>query len=291
MSDAPLELKVVTGLSGAGISTALDALEDRGWFCVDNLPPPLVSKLLDLAQGHARLRKLALGLDARSLVDVDGAMALLNEMEAAGCRPDVLFLDASDGVLLRRFSTTRRPHPLVTDGLPVPDAIRAERSRMYPLRERADRVIDTSDLNVHECKRQVQAYADGAGVTGLVISVMSFGFRHGVPPEADIVWDVRFLPNPHFVEALRPMSGRDAPVSDFVLTHPVTGAFLERFMPLLDAVVPGYEHEGKAYLTIAIGCTGGRHRSVAVAERVAEHLRGGGRRPKVRHRDLEKESR
>lgn len=291
MSEPALDLKVVTGLSGAGISTALHALEDRGWFCVDNLPPPLVPKLLDLAQGNARLHKLALGLDARNLVDVDGALALLDQIKAAGCIPDVLFLDASDGVLLRRFSTTRRPHPLVTDGLPVPEAIQVERSRMYPLRERADRVVDTSDLNVHECKRQVQAYVDGEGVTGLTLSVMSFGFRHGVPPEADIVWDVRFLPNPHFVEALRPMSGCDAPVSDFVLTHPVTQAFLERFLPLLDAVVPGYEHEGKAYLTVAIGCTGGRHRSVAVARKVAEHLRGGGRTPKVRHRDLEKESR
>ncbi len=289
--ERPLDLKVVTGLSGSGISTALHALEDLGWFCVDTLPAPLVPKLLDLARGNDRFEKLALGLDARNITDVDAAMALLDSIEARGCPVDVVFLEASNAVLLRRFSTTRRPHPLSKGGLPLPDVIQAERSRMYPLRERADRVIDTSDINVHECKRQVQAYAAGEGVSGLSLNVMSFGFRHGVPPEADIVWDVRFLPNPHFIEALRPMSGRDAPVADFVLTHAVTDAFLARFLPLLDAVLPGYEHEGKAYLTIAIGCTGGRHRSVAVSERVAAHLRAGGREPKVRHRDLEKESR
>lgn len=291
MSDTVLDLKVVAGLSGSGISTALHALEDLGYFCVDNLPPPLVPKLIDLARASDRFGKLALGLDARNVRDPDAALALLDELKTKGCDPEVIFLEASDPVLLRRFSTTRRPHPLGRDGLPVPDAIRLERERMFVLREAATLVLDTSDTNVHECKRQVQAFAGGEHSKDLIVSVMSFGFRHGVPAEADIVWDVRFLPNPHFQPELRPMSGCDAPVADFVLTHPATAGFLDRLLPLVDHVLPAYEHEGKTYLTIAIGCTGGRHRSVAITERLGAHLRAAGRQPKVRHRDIEKEGR
>lgn len=286
-----LELKVVTGLSGSGISTALHALEDLGYFCIDNLPPPLVSKLIDLAQANDRFHKLALGLDTRNLHNPDTAIALLDGLRAQGCTPEVLFMEASDAVLLRRFSTTRRPHPLGRDGLPVPEAIRLERERMYVLREASTLILDTSDINVHECKRRVQAFADGERPKDLIVSVMSFGFRHGVPVEADIVWDVRFLPNPHFQPDLQPFSGCDAPVADFVLQHEATQAFLKHLLPLIDQVLPAYEHEGKTYLTIAIGCTGGRHRSVAITERLGAHLRDGGRDPKVRHRDLEKEGR
>lgn len=287
--DDGFELTVITGLSGSGISTAIHALEDQGFFCVDNLPPPLLPKLLDLARQVDGFARLAIGLDARNVQDVAGTLALLRELEAQGVRISIVFLEASDAVLLRRFSVSRRPHPLGRDGLPIPDAIRMERLVMHPFRERARQLIDTSDLNVHECKRLVQAFATGGAPQGLAITVMSFGFRHGVPSEADIVWDVRFLPNPHFVEALRPYSGSNPEVAAYVLEQPATAAFLDRFLGLIDEVLPGYEHEGKSHLTLALGCTGGRHRSVALAERVAAHLTAQGRDPTLRHRDVHKE--
>lgn len=284
-----LELTVITGLSGSGISTAINALEDLGFFCVDNLPPPLLPKLLDLARQVDGFDRLAIGLDARNVQDVAGTMALLEGLEAEGVVISIFFLEASDGVLLRRFSVSRRPHPLSKDGLPIPDAIRTERLVMHPFRERARWLIDTSDINVHECKRLVQSYATGGATKGLSLTVMSFGFRHGVPTEADVVWDVRFLPNPHFIEALRPFSGKNPEVAEYVLGQPATKAFLDRFLDLLDAVLPAYAHEGKSHLTLALGCTGGRHRSVALAERVSAHLESNGHSPTTRHRDVHKE--
>lgn len=284
-----LQLTVITGLSGSGISTAIHALEDLGFFCVDNLPPPLLPKLLDLARQVDGFDRLAIGLDARNVQDVEGTLALLDALEREGVDISILFLEASDAVLLRRFSVSRRPHPLGRDGLPIPDAIRTERLVMHPFRERARRLVDTSDINVHECKRLVQGFATGGAPKGLSVTVMSFAFRHGVPAEADIVWDVRFLPNPHFVEALRPYSGQHPDVAGYVLGQPATGAFLDRFLGLIDAVLPAYAHEGKSHLTIALGCTGGRHRSVALAERIGAHLREGGHGPTVRHRDVHKE--
>ena len=316
-----LQLLVVTGLSGSGISTALNALEDLGWFCVDNLPPPLLPTLIEMARGNPRFSRLALGLDARNVADPEGALTLLGDLGRAGLTAQVLFLEASDDALLRRFSASRRPHPLAREGLALPEAIRTERARMFPFRERATQHIDTTDANVHECKRRVQAFANqGEAPKGLAVTVMSFGFRHGVPTEADIVWDVRFLPNPHFVPALQPFSGLDAAVADYVLGKDSTQRFLSHFIPLLDEVLPAYEAEGKTRLTVAIGCTGGRHRSVAIAEKVAAHLVQRGRslsatgellgiglpaeadggpsdlRPaaeasKVRHRDIDKETR
>ncbi len=281
-------LKVITGLSGSGITTAIDALEDLGYFCIDNLPAPLLPKLLDLADASPRFEKLAIGLDARNVNDAQAVLEMLAGAAQSGFEVDMIFLEASDAALLRRFSTSRRTHPLAHHGLPLPEAIRTERERMHPFRERADQLVDTSDLNVHECKRVVQAFATGGHLAGLALAVMSFGFRHGVPTVADIVWDVRFLANPYFIEHLRPYSGLDLKVAEYVLQNPVTGAFLRQFLPLLDTVLPAYEQEGKAYLTVAIGCTGGRHRSVAIAEHVGKHLRAGGHEPKVRHRDVER---
>jgi UPF0042 nucleotide-binding protein len=316
-----LQLIVVTGLSGSGISTALNALEDLGWFCVDNLPPPMLTTLIEMARGNPRFSRLALGLDARNVADPEGVLVLLEELGRAGVAAQVLFLEASDDALLRRFSASRRPHPLAREGLALPEAIRTERARMFPFRERATEHLDTTDANVHECKRRVQAFASrGEAPQGLAINVMSFGFRHGVPTEADIVWDVRFLPNPHFVPALQPHSGLTPPVAEYVLSKAPTQRFLSHFLPLLDEVLPAYEAEGKTRLTVAIGCTGGRHRSVAIAEKVAQHLVQRGRtlagpgalpgaggaadgdagpsdlRPaaeasKVRHRDIDKETR
>lgn len=289
-SEPPFHLKVVTGLSGSGITTAIDALEDSGYFCVDNLPPPLLPKLIDLArQGEGDgLNKLAIGLDSRNVDDPEAILALLKAFELTSV--DIIFLEASDAVLLRRFSVSRRPHPMARKERALPDAIKLERRTMHPFREAASQVLDTSDLNVHECKRIVQAFAEGGRSPAMRLSVMSFGFRHGVPTEADIVWDVRFLPNPHFIEHLRAFSGRDPAVRDHVLTKPATKNFLAHFLPLLDDVLPAYEEEGKSYLTIAIGCTGGRHRSVALAERIAHHLASRGRSAKVRHRDIDQEA-
>ncbi len=296
MSDAPQrqpQLTVVTGLSGSGISTAIDALEDLGWFCVDNIPPPLVSKLVELARDSQTRQRLAIGLDARGVTDALATVSLLQELERNGAPLSILFLDAQDDVLLRRFSESRRRHPMAVKGGTLPDAIRHERTAMHPLREVATWVLDTSDLNVHECKRRVQAWAQGDDTAGRVhdlsVAVVSFGFRYGLPPEADLVWDVRFLPNPHFLPALKAKTGLDLGVRQFVEEKPATQDFLKGFLPLLDTVLPHYEVEGKNYLTVAIGCTGGKHRSVAIAERVAEHLAAQGRRAVVRHRDIEKD--
>lgn len=285
MTKKNLVLKVVTGLSGSGITTAIDALEDLGYFCVDNLPPPLLPKLIDMARLGIRFTQLAIGLDARNVIDPEATLAMLANLERVDSH--VVFLEASDEVLLRRFSTSRRPHPLGHD-VPLPEAIRRERTTMHAFRERADQVIETSEFNVHECKRAIQAFATGGHPPGLSLAVMSFGFRYGVPTEADIVWDVRFLPNPHFIPALQPQTGQDAPVRDYIMSQSATQRFLSHFLPLLDEVLPAYEHEGKSYLTIAIGCTGGKHRSVALAEHVATHLSAHERTAAVRHRDIEK---
>ena len=289
-NDSALKLTVITGLSGSGISTAIHALEDLGYFCVDNLPPPLLPKLMDLASEAGRFDRLAIGLDARNVEDVEGTIKQLERLETKGVQIETLFLEASEAVLLRRFSVSRRPHPLSWGGLPITEAIRTERVVMHPFRELATQLLDTSDLNVHECKSRVQTFADGESSRELFISVMSFGFRYGVPTEADLVWDVRFLPNPHFDEVLRPHTGLEKIIQDFVLSKPITQKFLGAYLPLLDQVLPAYEDEGKSHLTVAIGCTGGKHRSVSLVEHIAEHLRKGGRSPKIRHRDLEKES-
>lgn len=288
--DNSLRLMVITGLSGSGISTASHALEDLGFFCVDNLPPQLVPKLIDLAQSSQKFDRLAIGLDARNVEDVQGCLAMLETLKDMGIQLEIVYLEASDDVLLRRFSVSRRPHPLGRYGLPIAEAIQTERLIMHPIRERASRILDSSDLNVHECKRLVQTYADGGQARDLFISVMSFGFRYGVPSEADVIWDVRFLPNPHFVDELRPQTGLDRPVQDYVYGRTETVQFLEHFLTLLDTTLPAYENEGKSHLTIAIGCTGGKHRSVAISERVSNHLRLGGRDPRIRHRDIGKES-
>ncbi|MGC6416052.1 MAG: RNase adapter RapZ [Bradymonadia bacterium] len=288
--DNSLRLMVITGLSGSGISTASHALEDLGFFCVDNLPPQLVPKLIDLAQSSQKFDRLAIGLDARNVEDVQGCLAMLETLKDMGIQLEIVYLEASDDVLLRRFSVSRRPHPLGRYGLPIAEAIQTERLIMHPIRERASRILDSSDLNVHECKRLVQTYANGGQPRDLFISVMSFGFRYGVPSEADVVWDVRFLPNPHFVDELRPQTGLDRPVQDYVYGRTETVQFLEHFLTLLDTTLPAYENEGKSHLTIAIGCTGGKHRSVAISERVSNHLRLGGRDPRIRHRDIGKES-
>lgn len=294
-----MRIVVVTGMSGSGKSTTLHALEDLGFYAIDNLPIRLLDKLVELFGGTTgELEKLALVVDART----SGAMApraggtsdlgmvpdALDFTRQAGHEVEVLFLDASDDVLARRYSETRRRHPLSGDGS-VQAGIAAERELLEPLRHAATICIDSTRMSVHELKREIQqAFSGGAASAQLFVTVVSFGYKHGVPTEADLLFDVRFLPNPYFVDELRPLTGEDEAVARFVLERPETTTFLERLAHLLDFLLPKYQEEGKAYLTIALGCTGGRHRSVALAVRVAAYLTEKGLRVQVRHRDVQR---
>ena len=280
--DQPVVL--VTGMSGAGRSTALKILEDLGYEAVDNLPMSLLAGLV--RQGGAT-RPLAIGVDIRTRnFAVD---PVLDEMDRLitqdGIDIRILFLSCDDDVLLRRYTETRRRHPLAEDR-PVPDGIRLERRLLSKLQDRADAVIDTSETTLWDLKEQMTGrFALGTG-TDLSINVTSFSYRHGVPREADLVFDVRFLDNPHYDDALRPLSGEDAEVGAFVSADPDFDTFLDRLTSMLDILLPRYDKEGKSYLTIAIGCTGGRHRSVYVARRLVEVLENQGRRITLLHRDL-----
>jgi UPF0042 nucleotide-binding protein len=282
------ELVVITGMSGAGRSEAIHTFEDLGYFCIDNLPPSFIGQLVDLAEiPESNVSRLAIVCDVRGhefFVELAGAISAL---EARGIDERVLFLEADDTTLLRRFKETRRRHPMCEDGRSVMDGIHAERVALEDIRARADIVIDTSNLKPADLRNEIRDrfLADSIGST-LSITVASFGFKYGSPADADIVMDVRFLPNPHYDPELRPLTGLDAPVREYVLSKPETTVFLERWLPLLDDVVPGYILEGKHHLAIALGCTGGMHRSVALAEATATHLRVRGYRVAVSHRDI-----
>ena len=289
MTQGLKHIVVITGMSGSGKSTAIRALEDAGFFCIDNLPVVLLPKLMDLAAGGgATYPRLALVIDARETVFLKDAPRLLDEARRAGHQVDVLFLDSSDDSIIRRFSETRRRHPLAPTGT-VEEGIAREREVLRDLRELADQVIDTSPLNVHDLKRMVQARFSPEPTTQPSISVLSFGYRYGVPPQADLVLDVRFLPNPYFVPELKGLTGRDARVSRYVLDRPDTQAFLEKTVDLCRFLFPRYQKEGKAYLTVALGCTGGKHRSVALAEELVRRLGAPGTPIHLWHRDIEKE--
>jgi UPF0042 nucleotide-binding protein len=280
---------VVTGLSGAGRSTALRVLEDLNFYCVDNLPPKLAPSLLELLESGGERLDVGLGFDVRSGTFLAGATSALDELATRGFRPEVLFLDASDEAVLRRFSETRRPHRLAVDG-DLSSAIRLEREQLAPLRKRATHVIDTTHLSVHDLRRQlVQHVSGGPAGSRLVTRIVSFGFKYGLPQDADLVFDLRFLPNPHFVPELRPMSGREKPVADYVLSADEARELLDDVTHLLQKLLPHYAAEGKSYLTVGIGCTGGRHRSVAFAEALGGRL--GHTAIIVAHRDVERVSR
>jgi len=284
MSEAP-HIVVVTGLSGAGRSTALRVLEDAGFFCVDNLPPRLAPELLGLVGREGKLGRLGLGIDVRTGAFLSGAEETLAELEAAGHRVQVIFLDCADDVLVRRFSETRRPHALARTG-DLQGAIVRERERLAGLRERADVVIDTTDFTVHDLRHQLIDYIGrDPDRPSMVLRLVSFGFKYGIPLHADLVFDLRFLPNPHFVEELRPKTGTDPEVSAYVMEAPETRELLRHLRPLLDYALPQYAREGKAYLTVALGCTGGRHRSVAMAENLGREL-GDSHEVTVSHRDV-----
>jgi UPF0042 nucleotide-binding protein len=281
---------ILTGVSGSGKSTALRALEDAGFYCVDNLPIVFLEKLLELS-GHTagEVSRIALVVDAREGRFLADAPRIIQELRQQGADVEVLFLDASDESLVRRYSETRRRHPLAGDAGTVPDGIAAERRALAALKAIADEVVDSTTLNVHELKRLVNRRFSGGEGARLGVTVVSFGFRFGIPTHADIVLDVRFLPNPYFISELRPHPGTDPRVSDFVLGQPDAKAFLDRLVDLAGFLLPRYRSEGKSYLTIAIGCTGGKHRSVALAQALAERLESGGQPIRLWHRDVEKE--
>jgi len=290
-SSRAVDIVVVTGMSGSGKSTAIAALEDEGYYCIDNLPTALVERFVELCTGSTDLTpasKVALGLDVRDSSYLENWPQVRRRIEAAGHSVFVVFLESSDEVLLRRFSETRRVHPLA-HGRDLFEAIQAERHMLAHLKERSSLVVDSSDMTIHDLKRRfrdVVARHDDA--IGPAVTVKSFGFKYGIASDADMVFDVRFLPNPHFVAELRPLTGLDAPVTEYVLCRPETESFLEHLRSMFEFLLPRFVAEGRSYLTIGVGCTGGRHRSVVLAERIGAFLRGRGYTVIVRHRDVER---
>ena len=281
------EILVVSGMSGAGRSTTSDVLEDLGWFVVENLPAPLLGNLVQLVEDHPQTR-LAVAVDVRSRAFFTAMTAVLDELHSAGARPQVLFLEASDEALVRRFESVRRPHPLQGSGR-VLDGIRRERAMLADLRGDADLVVDTSMLNVHQLAAKIATAFGREEAATLRATVVSFGFKYGIPVDADLVVDMRFLPNPHWVPELRPHTGLDPEVSDYVLRQPQAARFLDAYAGVLGVVIPGYLAEGKRYVTLAVGCTGGKHRSIAMAEEIGRRLRRQDVTTLVVHRDLGRE--
>jgi RNase adapter protein RapZ len=289
MAESGLEVVVVSGLSGAGRSTAAKCLEDLGYYVVDNLPPSLIAAMVDLgSHTSGEVTRIAVVVDVRSRAFSADLRSVIGELDERGYRPRVLFLEAADEVLVRRFENNRRAHPLQAGGRLV-DGIAAERELLADLHAVADLVVDTSRLSVHDLRRQLEVEFSGETAPALRATVLSFGFKYGLPMDADLVADVRFLPNPHWIPELRPLTGQDPAVRDYVLTQEGAGHFLDVYTELLRLVGAGYQREGKRYLTLAIGCTGGKHRSVAMAEEIAKRLVGDGVQTTVAHRDLGRE--
>ena len=284
-----LDIIIITGLSGSGKSFAIRALEDNGFFCVDNLPALLIPKFIDLSHGfEEEILRIALGVDLRGGQFLRALPDVLADIRRAGHRIQVLFFDASDDVLLRRFSETRRPHPLSGQGS-IQDGISRERKALESIRALADKVIDTSDFNVHQLKREMeQQFCQAPSARRMMLFLTSFGYKFGIPHDTDIILDVRFLPNPYFVNELRGKSGLEKEVEEYVLGNGETRAFLDRLYALLEFTLPLYEREGKSSLTLALGCTGGRHRSVALVQELQKRFGGGEYRIHVKHRDIDK---
>jgi len=288
--DTALQVVIVTGLSGSGKSTAIRVLEDLGFYCIDNLPVVLTPKFIELCQNsEEQISRVALGVDLRERGFLADYPAVLDDIRRAGHRVEILYLDAADDVLVRRFSETRRPHPLA-EGTNVAAGIRREREKLADLKGMADRIIDTSAYTVHQLRDELRS------LLGVVVGneeamrvfLVSFGYKYGLPSDTDMVLDVRFLPNPFFVDELRPLDGTDTAVARYVLDRGETRRFLEHTMTFLDFALPLYEREGKRYLTIGIGCTGGRHRSVAIVGELERRLAGRGYPVAAQHRDVER---
>ncbi|SFB21538.1 UPF0042 nucleotide-binding protein [Amycolatopsis marina] len=285
-----MEVAVVSGLSGAGRSTAAKCLEDLGWFVVDNLPPELISTMVELgAQARGAITKVAVVMDVRSRAFTDDLASVIKDLDANGYKPRVLFLEATDAVLVRRFEQVKRGHPMQGDGR-LADGITAERALLAPLRDEADLILDTSALSVHQLRAKIEDAFGSEASTQTRVTVLSFGYKYGLPMDADLVMDVRFLPNPFWIPELRDHTGLDGDVRNYVLTQEGAEEFLERYHELLRLIGAGYRREGKRYLTLAVGCTGGKHRSVALSEELSRRLSNeDGMAVKVVHRDLGRE--
>ena len=293
-ADDTADIVIITGLSGAGRSTAAKSLEDLGWFVVDNLPPGLLPTMVDLAaRSNGAVSRMAAVVDVRSRAFSTDLKSAISDLGARGATARVVYLEAGEDTLVRRFDSERRPHPLQGSGR-VTDGIAAERELLREARGDADLVLDTTRLNVHELRARMRDFFGGGTAAGLRLSVVSFGYKYGLPVDADLVADCRFLPNPHWIPELAPMTGQDAPVREYVLSQPGAAQFLELYAELLRVVLPGYEREGKRFVTLAVGCTGGKHRSVAIAAELAARVAalqapGGGAEVQVVHRDLGRE--
>lgn len=282
----PFEVLIITGMSGAGRTHAGNVLEDLGWFVIDNLPPSLIPKIAELAGDVAGQARYALVVDIRAGRFVDELAPALAALRAVGANTSILFLDASDEVLVRRYEDSRRRHPFGEEHT-LAAGIAKERALLEQLRGQADVIVNTSNLNVHELReRLTQLFAGDS--PGLQVSVTSFGYKHGIPLDGDLVFDCRFLPNPHWVEGLRPLTGMDPSVKEYVMQQPATATFLERLTPLLSMLLPAYAEKGKAYCSIAVGCTGGKHRSVVLAAELGKIITAMGYPAQVRHRDVER---
>jgi UPF0042 nucleotide-binding protein len=280
---------IVTGLSGSGKSTALRALEDIGFFCVDNLPVQLLPKLMEIqAAATSEISKIALVMDIRGKHFLEKYKEIISDLQKKGCNIEIIFLEASDNSLVQRFSETRRSHPL-SDSRTVQESINLERSKLSDLKQMADNVIDTSLYNIHELKELIQhSYLSPSTDKKLIINLTSFGYRYGLPPDADIALDVRFLPNPYFIKDLKDLNGTDEKVKDYVLGFDESRQFLLELYKLLTFLTPLYEKEGKTYLNIAIGCTGGKHRSVVILDQLTEYFRERNYRVNKNHRDIKR---
>jgi UPF0042 nucleotide-binding protein len=298
-SDAPfrepeheggIQVAIVSGLSGAGRSTAAKCLEDLGWFVVDNLPPELITTMVDLgSRTSGDVTRIAIVLDVRSRAFTEDLAAVIKDLDARGYRPRVLFLEAGDAALIRRYEANRRSHPLQGGGR-LADGVAAERAVLEPLRQEADVVVDTSELSVHQLRAEVErAFGHTAPERKAALTIVSFGFKYGLPLDADQVIDMRFLPNPYWIPELRDHNGTEQEVSDYVLSQEGATEFLDRYVEIIDLISGGYKREGKRYLTVAVGCTGGKHRSVAVAEELRRRLQGDALAVQVVHRDLGRE--
>jgi RNase adapter protein RapZ len=286
-----LETVIITGLSGAGRSTAAKCFEDLGYFVVDNLPPELIGTLVELgSRSQGAIARLAVVMDVRSRAFTKDLRTVIRDLADRQLRPRVLFLEASEDVLVRRFENVRREHPLQGEGRLI-DGIRAEAALLDPLRAEADLVLDTSERSVHQLRSAIESSfaLQGGAAPELRATIVSFGYKYGLPVDADLVVDVRFLPNPHWIPELRPLTGQDAAVRDYVLSQEGASEFLDRYAEILQIIGAGYRRERKRYLTLAVGCTGGKHRSVAMSEKLAERLSASGVRTTVVHRDLGRE--
>jgi UPF0042 nucleotide-binding protein len=282
-----LSLVIITGLSGSGKSTAIDALEDTGYFCVDNMPVLLLPKFLELHQrSGSEIQKLALGMDLRQKEFLTHYREIFEQLRKEGYSLEVIFLEASEEVLVKRYSQTRRQHP-VSRGKGLLESIRSEKDQLQGFKESADRTIDTSDLTVHQLKELIIRYtSQGIQSRRMRVAILSFGFKYGIPLEADLLVDVRFIPNPYFIPELKGLDGRDEPVKHYVTKWPETQGFLKRYVSLLEYLIPLYEKEGKSYLTIAIGCTGGLHRSVTISQEIYARIEKLNREIALTHRDI-----